>query len=135
MRVIDFYRKGNRSGGKLRIQTEGAVIDVNVNLTDAQGRRVLRVDVEPSGALRGGDGAGNFYGFTGHDDPGVTRVVRYRSAELPDGTAPEVMSAREVRDLAGAALALDYEFDSGDLLTPDQRAALAKAHRIYGGVA
>lgn len=41
-------------------------------------------------------------------------------------------SEGDVRTLAVTALELDYEFDSGDMLTERQREVLDRAHKLFG---
>jgi hypothetical protein len=58
-RSIEYYSRGR--GPKVRtlhIETEGAVINVTVGLTDSHGRKVTRVEVSPDDESRGGDGEG-----------------------------------------------------------------------------
>lgn len=48
MRYVEFYAKTNRSGNILHIVTDGAVINIQVGLTDRTGRPVTSVRVSPS---------------------------------------------------------------------------------------
>lgn len=54
MRKISF-KKGNRSGNLLHIESEGMVVNIRVGLTDDQGNEVSRVDILPDDKTRGGD--------------------------------------------------------------------------------
>ncbi len=70
-RRIDYYSRGR--GPKVRtlhIETEGAIVNVTVGLTDSEGRAVPRVDGLPDDETRGGDGEGRIW----HQDG--ARIIR-----------------------------------------------------------
>jgi len=53
----------------------------------------------------------------------LAEAVRVSLIAFPEG---------DVRTLAVTALELDYEFDSGDMLSAHQREVLARAHKLFG---
>lgn len=74
METIQFY--ANDSGRKtLHIETDGCVVNIDVGLTDAEGRQVTRVSVSPDDETRGGDGDGRIWR---QDGP---RVIRLHEGE------------------------------------------------------
>lgn len=75
MKKIGFYAKTNRSDNLLHIETDGAIVNVHVGLTNSEGRPVTRVDVIPDDASRGGDMSGQIWEIPAEDGNGVTRVV------------------------------------------------------------
>ena len=70
---VNFYDDG-RGVKTLHIETDGCLINIRVGLTDAEGRRVTRVDVSPDDESRGGDGSGDLWHAV--DGPIGGRIVR-----------------------------------------------------------
>lgn len=107
---MTFHAATNRSDNQLHIETDGCVVNLRVGLTDIEGRPITRVDVLPDSEYRGGDGVGNFWDVIPGDDPGVSRVVRYRDSErFADGKAPVTpvlwkLTRRDVEAIAGRAV-------------------------------
>lgn len=57
------------------IETDGAMVNITVGLTDSEGRAVTRVDVSPDDETRGGDAEGRIWI---QDGP---RVIRQHKPE------------------------------------------------------
>lgn len=49
----------------LHIETDGAIVNIRIGLTDSQGRRVTSVEIIPADDARGGDGLGGFWDLDG----------------------------------------------------------------------
>lgn len=80
MKSISFYAKGNRSDNLLHIETDGAVVNIRVGLTDAEGHQVTSVQIIPDDESRGGDGNGNTWYQDG------SRIIRLHDGEkIPQG--------------------------------------------------
>lgn len=58
----------------MRIETDGAVVDITVGLTDDQGNLVTRVDISTSDDTRNGDAAGRTWDLV--DGASFARIVR-----------------------------------------------------------
>lgn len=80
MRRLSFYAKGNRSGNLLHIEVDGAIVNIRVGLTDADGNQVTRVDIIPDDERRSPDEDGRYWHTEDVDgnqvDGAVARVVR-----------------------------------------------------------
>jgi hypothetical protein len=119
-RDISFYaaRAGSsrRHHKLLHIETDGAIVNINVGLTDDQGRHVTRVDVLPDDERRGGDGEGQIWR---QDGPRLIRVGhREDAAAFDDGRAPSPSSF----DLSAArGLLNDYLAEPDDHPTSAER--------------
>ena len=99
MKRITFYADTNRSDNLLHIETDGCVVNIQVGLSDSDGRQVTRIDVHPDSEYRGGDGQGRmWHAEVGTHDDGrgwlecgapsygaAVRVVRQESSEGEPG--------------------------------------------------
>ena len=61
----------------LHIETEGAIVNIRVGLSDSEGREVTSIEIIPDGEDRGGDGEGRIW----HVDPQVGNVRIIRQSE------------------------------------------------------
>jgi hypothetical protein len=93
MRRISFYDGPRNKQDILHIETDGAIVNIQVGLHDTDGRQVTSVRISPDDASRGGDGNGRIWVRDG------SRIVRLHEGEdiLP---APAVvtMSAGKLAD-------------------------------------
>lgn len=83
MKSIGFYASSNRSDNLLHIETDGAVINVHVGLTDSEGRAVTSVQIIPDDEHRGGDGEGRMWHVAEDSGPANTRLIRDNEKETP----------------------------------------------------
>lgn len=125
MKRITFYAGRNRSGNKLHIETDGAIVNITVGLRDSAGRRATSVQVSPDNyAERGGrwvlDGS---------------RVVQLLDGEtaLPEPTVVTVAWDQAQRDIAALALHR-MAFSAPDSeVSPEMREHALTAHRALTG--
>jgi hypothetical protein len=71
MKRMTFY-ESKRGANILHIETEGCIVNIQVGLTDAEGRKVTSVRILPEDEERGGDGDGRIWRVA---DDG-TRIIR-----------------------------------------------------------
>lgn len=103
MKRIGFYAATNRSGNLLHIETDGAVVNIQVGLHDADGRQVTSVRISPDGQNRGGDGEGRIWVQDGsriirlHEGetalPGTGETTLTLTVTTPDGTSLQDIAA------------------------------------------
>lgn len=74
METVEFYANGGPRK-TLHIETDGCIVNIDVGLTDAEGRQVTRVSVLPEDESRGGDADGRIWR---QDGP---RVIRLHEGE------------------------------------------------------
>ena len=99
MKSITFYESRNRDANLLHIETDGCTVNIQVGLTDDQGRKVTRIDVSPQDESRGGDGMG--YVWHAVDGPMGGRIVRQEPAPGISDVAPWGEQGRRTYDSDG----------------------------------
>ncbi len=106
MKRVTFYASRRQSANQLHIETDGAVVNIEVGLHDAGGRLVTRVDVSPDGESRGGDGLGRFWV---QDGPRIVRLHEGETA-LPGAADAAAAAARQqhIKDAAALNVIADY---------------------------
>jgi hypothetical protein len=75
MRRISFFDRPRNKQDILHVETDGAVVNIQVGLHDREGRQVTSIRVSPDDASRGGDGNGRTRVRDG------SRIVRLHEGE------------------------------------------------------
>lgn len=104
---MTFHADSNRSGNLLHIETDGAIINIRVGLTDAYGQQVTSVEILPDRYLEPG-GFWDLDGYTNNrliqrhncaicgrvlsvgQDGTLSHAVAPSAGQLPDGHAPQI---------------------------------------------
>lgn len=89
-RVSFFQEDAHAEPKTLHIETEGAVVNITVGLTDDEGRTVTRIAANVDDESRGGDGQGRIWTVADANEHGLRLVAHpaHRPDDRSDDTAP-----------------------------------------------
>ena len=82
MRRASFYADTNRSGNLMHIETDGAIVNIQVGLRDNDGNQVTVVSVLPDDETRSPDPDGHYW-HTEDADGSDTRGAHIRVVRQP----------------------------------------------------